>query len=75
MGYFSNPFRSTCAPESRGRRRRNPHFAPESLERRLSPSDFGITGTAQVARLGEKPEGGTPPDCPPDLPDSPSGPA
>lgn len=47
---------SRCAPASRTRRPRNPRFAPEALERRLSPSLVGTPAPAvEVA----------PPDPPP----------
>lgn len=49
MGGFSNPFRSPSAPDSRDRRRRNPRFAPEALEQRLSLSGFGSSSDPAVA--------------------------
>lgn len=82
MGGFSNPFRSPSVPKYRDRRRRNPRFAPESLESRLSLSDACVNpGPAWVVPVGapvapapgpgdiEPPPEGAVPENPPPPPD------
>ena len=68
------------------RRYRNARYAPESLERKLSPSDlFGVTPTVSVSTMDggglndpipPEPGTGLPPDVLPPVPvGGPSGPA
>jgi len=81
MASFSNPFRAEARDRDRTRRR-NPRFAPETLETRLSPSSLGLTVPAEVGgscAVSDKsdpapPPSGIPPVGPPPPP-PPSGPA
>ena len=69
------------------RRYRNARYAPESLERKLSPSAlFGVMPTMAVATMdggspgnggapNPSPGTGVPPTLPPDPPSGPGGPA
>ena len=43
MATFRNPFFATKTDARTSRNARNPRFAPEFLDRRLSPSSFGFS--------------------------------
>ena len=68
MALFSNPNRSS---DFRGSRRQSARFAPEILQRRLSPSDLGLTPGALVQSSSLDGSGGTPPGGGTELPPPP----
>jgi hypothetical protein len=79
MGGIRNPQWGRSAPSSRDRRR-SARFAPESLEKRLSPSDLTAPALIGAPRPGPKdPPEPSPYDPPqedfPDYPPIPYGPA